>query len=63
MKIMYGELDETLYKDSAEYIFDRVATDQKSVNNYPQSKHLMTLGKDQEQIQADIESFLSTLQW
>lgn len=62
-KIMYGELDEPLYKDSADFIFDHVATSDKSVDNYPNSKHLMTLGKDQDQIQSDIESFLESLQW
>lgn len=61
--ILYGELDEALYKESAEYIQDNVSTSNKRVKSYPNSKHLLTLGKDQEIIHTDVLSFLESLQW
>ncbi|MEC1180588.1 alpha/beta hydrolase [Metasolibacillus meyeri] len=61
--ILYGELDEALYKESAEDIYQNVSSQHKSVKGYPNSSHLMTLGEDQEEIQTDILSFLNHLQW
>uniref|UniRef100_UPI003B75C59E alpha/beta hydrolase n=1 Tax=Metasolibacillus meyeri TaxID=1071052 RepID=UPI003B75C59E len=61
--ILYGELDEALYKESAEEIYQNVSSQHKSVKGYPNSSHLMTLGEDQEEIQTDILSFLNHLQW
>ncbi|MED0932127.1 alpha/beta hydrolase [Bacillus mobilis] len=63
ISIMYGELDEPLYKESAKYIQDHVFTSDISIKSYPNSKHLMTLGKDQEIIHTDVLSFLENLQW
>lgn len=63
IRIMYGELDDPLYKESANYIYDNVMTNNKSVKGYLNSKHLMTLGKDQEIIHSDILLFLKSLQW
>ena len=61
--ILHGELDEALYKESADYIFQHVASEIKSVKGYSHSGHLMTLGEDQREIQADILSFLNNLEW
>ncbi|WP_152654559.1 carboxylesterase [Oceanobacillus sp. CFH 90083] len=63
IRILYGELDETLYKESADYLYQNVSSENKNVKGYPNSRHLMTLGEDQEEIQADILSFLNKLQW
>lgn len=63
ISIMYGELDEPLYKESAKYIQDRVYTSDRSIKSYPNSRHLMTLGKDKEIIHVDVFSFLESLQW
>ncbi|MEH7237654.1 alpha/beta hydrolase [Bacillus sp. JJ1562] len=63
IRIMYGELDESLYKESAIYIHDRVSTNDKSIHSYPNSTHLMTLGSDQKFINKDILSFLMQLHW
>jgi carboxylesterase len=63
IRIMYGELDEPLYKESAAIIYDSVCTNNKSVQGYPNSKHLMTLGNDQKIIHKDILSFLKQLKW
>lgn len=63
IRILYGELDAPLYKESAEEIFNRVASDQKSVKGFAQSKHLMTLGKDRNDINEEILTFLNELTW
>jgi carboxylesterase len=63
IRIMYGELDEPLYKESATFIYDSVCTNNKLIHGYPNSSHLMTLGNDQNLIHKDILSFLKQLQW
>lgn len=60
--IMYGERDEPLYEESAAYIYDHVSSNHKYKKGYPESKHLMTLGKDKKAIHQDILSFLEGLQ-
>ncbi|MDN7242162.1 alpha/beta fold hydrolase [Planococcus sp. N028] len=59
IRILYGEMDEPLYKESAEEIFQSVASDQKTMKGYPNSKHLMTLGKDMNEVNEDILTFLN----
>lgn len=61
--ILYGELDEPLYKESAEIIFQSVATNQKTMKGYTNSKHLMTLGTDINDVNKDILTFLNDLTW
>jgi carboxylesterase len=63
IRILYGELDEPLYKESAEVIFQSVATNQKTMKGYPNSKHLMTLGTDINEVNKDILTFLNNLTW
>lgn len=63
IRILYGELDEPLYKESAEVIFQSVATNQKIMKGYPNSKHLMTLGDDINEVNKDILTFLNDLTW
>lgn len=63
IRILYGELDEPLYKESAEGIFANVKTSKKTLQGYPNSKHLMTLGTDINEVNKDILSFLNDLTW
>jgi len=63
ISILYGELDEPLYKESAEVIFQGVATNEKTMKGYPNSKHLMTLGTDMNDVNKDILTFLNELTW
>ncbi len=50
-------------KKSAEEIFNHVASDQKSIKGFAQSKHLMTLGQDRNDINEEILTFLNELTW
>ncbi|MGE7951368.1 alpha/beta hydrolase [Lysinibacillus xylanilyticus] len=63
IRILYGELDEPLYKESAEVIFQSVATNKKTMKGYPNSKHLMTIGTDINDVNKDILTFLDDLTW
>ncbi len=63
ISILYGVLDDSLYKDSAEVIFQNVATPYKTMKGYPNAKHLMTLGTDQNDVNEDILTFLNDLLW
>lgn len=63
IRILYGELDEPLYQESAEVIFQSVASNQKTIKGYPNSKHLMTLGTDMADVNQDILTFLNELTW
>ncbi|ASN06397.1 alpha/beta hydrolase [Virgibacillus necropolis] len=61
--VMYGLLDDSLYKESANFIYDTVRTDCKKIKEYTQSEHMMTLGKDAEELNEDILIFLDSLDW
>ncbi|MGX9134076.1 alpha/beta hydrolase [Rummeliibacillus sp. JY-2-4R] len=61
--ILYGELDEPLYGQSANFIYHNVSSSEKVVKGYPNSTHLMTLGKDSDAINQDILNFLEELPW
>lgn len=55
--ILYGEQDDELYSHSANVIYNNVNSYVKKIKGYKESKHLMTLGKDQEEIVKDILAF------
>lgn len=61
--ILYGKEDEPLYEKSANFIYDHVSSEIKTVTGYENSKHLMTVGKNRLQIQDDILAFLESLDW
>ncbi|KAB7672138.1 alpha/beta hydrolase [Bacillus sp. B1-b2] len=63
ISIMYGELDNPLYRESANYIYEKVSSLHKRIKGYSNSKHLMTLGQDKDAIHQDILSFLESLEW
>lgn len=51
------------YEESAEIIFQNVATNQKAMKGYPNTKHLMTFGEDINDLIKDILTFLGDLTW
>lgn len=63
ISILYGELDELLYKESANVVYRSVTSSQKSIKGYPNSPHLMTIGSDTEELNKDILAFLDNLIW
>lgn len=43
--ILCGKEDEPLYEQSANFIYDHVSSEIKTVTGYENSKHFMTVGK------------------
>jgi carboxylesterase len=56
--VFYGERDEDLYAQSAETIYHHVHSSKKKLKGFENSKHLMTLGRDQEDIMKEMIEFL-----
>ncbi|TRZ38494.1 carboxylesterase [Niallia circulans] len=63
ISILYGLLDDPLYKDSANYIYSNISSSDKNIKGYSNSKHLMTLGPDKVVLHSDILAFLNELDW
>ncbi|OLN23966.1 carboxylesterase [Domibacillus antri] len=61
--VVQARLDKMIDPNSANIIFDGVETDEKQIKWYEQSGHVITLGKEKEQLHEDIFSFLERLDW
>ncbi|GIP38977.1 carboxylesterase [Paenibacillus sp. J31TS4] len=61
--VMQGMLDDVLYRESAPLIYRSVGSEQKQLKWYDQSGHILTLGKEREQVYEDVHTFLETLSW
>ncbi|TFB22845.1 alpha/beta fold hydrolase [Filobacillus milosensis] len=61
--VLQGLLDEELYINSAKLIYDDISTMEKQLKWYEKSGHIITLGKEREQIVEDVSQFLETLDW
>ena len=46
------------YKESAEYIYEHVSSNEKTLTAYPNSSHLMTRSEDKDEIEENIIAFL-----
>jgi carboxylesterase len=56
--IYYGNKDDSLYEKSASFIYENVSSSDKKIKAFPNSTHLMTLGKDQESLFKEVMSFI-----
>lgn len=61
--VMQGGLDQPLYLNSANIIYEKVSNPHKSYKVYPNSGHILTLGPEQQQVFSDVEHFLNQLDW
>ncbi len=59
--IMQGKKDETVYYESASYIYEHVGSTVKEISWYEDSTHIMTLDREREQVFSDIRIFLEKL--
>lgn len=55
--------DEMINPASADYIYEHVESDHKDIKWYEESGHVITLGKEKEQLYEDIYQFLESLDW
>lgn len=61
--ILQGYLDDALYKESAQIIYNHVKTEDKQLKWYEQSGHIITLDKERENVYEDVYTFLDSLDW
>lgn len=61
--VAQARLDEVIDITSAQYIFDTVESNEKSMKWYEQSHHVITLDKERKELQQDILDFLQALDW
>lgn len=61
--VVQARQDQMINTNSANYIYDNVETDQKEIKWYEKSGHVITLGKEKEQLHEDIFKFLESLDW
>lgn len=61
--VLQGCLDDSLYKESAQIIYNTVNAEDKQLKWYEQSGHIITLDKEREKVFEDVNTFLNTLNW
>ena len=59
LAIYYGNKDDYLYEKSAQCIYENVSSNVKKVKPFPNSTHLMTLGKDKDLLFDEVLSFIN----
>lgn len=63
ISILYGGLDDILYQESAQIIFNIVHSKDKQLKQYGHSGHIITLGEEREKVYKDVLHFLEDLNW
>lgn len=61
--VVQARLDEVIDPHSANIIYEESPSVAKELKWYEQSTHIITLGKEKEQLHEDIYQFLETLDW
>lgn len=61
--VAQGRLDQVINTESADEIYNGVGSENKTIKWYEESGHVITLGKEKEQLQEDVYEFLESLDW
>lgn len=61
--VVQGRQDDVIETKSADVIHDSVESNEKQLNWYEESGHVITLGPEKEQLHEDILEFLQSLEW
>ncbi|RBW71020.1 alpha/beta hydrolase [Bacillus taeanensis] len=61
--VVQGRHDKVINLDSPEIIYHTVKTENKKLNWYEQSGHIITLEEERNQVEEDVCKFLDTLSW
>jgi carboxylesterase len=61
--VVQARHDEMINTDSANIIFNNVQSDHKKIKWYENSTHVITLGKERDELHEDILEFLNSLDW
>lgn len=59
--ILQGSLDNSLYQESAELIYEKISSENKKLIWYEESRHIITLDKEREKVYEDLYTFLNDL--
>lgn len=61
--VVQARQDEMINPESAEFIYEHIATDEKAIKWYEESGHVITLDKERDMLYDDIYMFLESLNW
>ncbi len=61
--VVQARQDEMINPKSAEFIYEHIATDEKTIKWYEESGHVITLDKERDMLYDDIYMFLESLSW
>lgn len=61
--VVQAKLDKMINPDSATYIYEHLESDVKEMKWYEESGHVITVGKEKEQLFEDVYQFLESLDW
>src|SRR5690625_4099457 len=61
--VVQARHDEIINPESATYIFDHIATDEKKIIWYEQSSHVITTDIERDKLHDDIYDFIESLDW
>lgn len=61
--VVQARKDEVIDVNSAQYIYDTVESNDKTLKWYEHSRHVITLDQERKELQQDILDFLNTLDW
>lgn len=61
--VVQARNDQMINPESANYIYEHISTDEKSIKWYEQSGHLITLDIERDILHEDIYTFLESLNW
>ena len=61
--VVQGSLDDVIDPNSATIIYDDAESEDKRIEWYEKSGHVITLGPEKEQLHEDIFEFLESLDW
>lgn len=61
--VVQARNDQMINTESASYIYENTESEMKDLKWYEESGHVITLGKEKEQLHEDIYQFLESLNW
>lgn len=61
--VIQASKDQMINPESANYIYEKVATEDKKIKWYEKSGHVITMDKEKDQLHEDIYMFLEGLDW
>lgn len=61
--VVQARKDQMINTESANHIYDNISSTEKDIKWYEESGHVITLGKEKEQLHEDVYNFLESLDW